>query len=66
MKRDVDKTFPFSFRIKLYLVEAVFTAFDSSPIDCAYFNFAHFNTYFSQSNFQFVTSQSYTREDICV
>lgn len=28
MKRDVDKTFPFSFRIKLYLVEAVFTVFD--------------------------------------
>lgn len=38
MKRDVDKTFPFSFRIKLYLVETVFTVFDFSRIDCAYFN----------------------------
>lgn len=33
MKRDVDKTFPFSFHIKLYLFEAAFTVFDLNPID---------------------------------
>jgi len=37
MKRDVDKTFPLSFRIKLYLVETVFTVFDFSRINCLNF-----------------------------
>lgn len=48
MKRDVDKTFPFSFRIKLYLAEAVFTVFDLTRIDRRAPQFCTLISYFNK------------------